>query len=45
MQGRSAAEVAAATAATLNTLMATSSNSAEDKKAAKVGESAFGVVQ
>lgn len=37
MQGRSAAEVATATAATLNTLMATSSNTSEDKKAAKVG--------
>lgn len=35
-QGRSATEVAATTAATLNTLMATSSNNAEDKKAAKV---------
>lgn len=38
-QGRSAAEVAAATAATLNTLMATTSNNTEDKKAAKVGGS------
>ncbi|CAM9367246.1 unnamed protein product, partial [Discosporangium mesarthrocarpum] len=33
-QGRSAADVAAVTAATLNTLMATTSNSAEDKRAA-----------
>lgn len=36
-QGRSAAEVAAATAATLHTLMATSSDNADDKRAAKVG--------
>lgn len=35
-KGRTAAEVAAATAATLNTLMATTSNSVEDKKAVKV---------
>ncbi|CAB1118236.1 unnamed protein product [Ectocarpus sp. CCAP 1310/34] len=40
-QGRSAAEVAAATAATLNTLMATTSENAEDKRAAKVLDSAW----
>lgn len=35
-KGRTAAEVAAATAATLNTLMATTLNTVEDKKAVKV---------
>eukprot|EP00904_Undaria_pinnatifida_P002695 jgi/Undpi1/12426/HiC_scaffold_5.g02098.m1 len=40
-QGRSAAEVAAATAATLHTLMATSANDADDKRAAKVLDSAW----
>lgn len=35
-QGRTAAEVAAATAATLNTLMATTADNADDKQAAKV---------
>ncbi|CAM9387754.1 unnamed protein product, partial [Hapterophycus canaliculatus] len=34
-------DVAATTAATLNTLMATSSNNAEDKRAAKVLDSAW----